>query len=52
MVPRMLFELDQNGLVQLLQQPGVVVDLLTSLCKQEGFDGLVSRQAFVSVCII
>ena len=48
MVPRVLFELDQTGLMQLLTQPGTVVDQLVSLCKQESFDGLVSRQAAVS----
>ena len=47
-VPRVLFELDQAGLMQLLTQPGSVVDLLVSLCRQERFDGLVSRQAAVS----
>lgn len=47
MVPRVLFELNQNGLIQLLKEPNVVAELLVNLCKEEGFDGLVSRQAFV-----
>ncbi len=41
LVPRVLFELDQAGLMQLLSTPNDVSDLLVSLCKQHGFDGLV-----------
>ena len=48
MVPTVLFELDQTGLMQLLTQPGTVANQLVSLCKRERFDGLVSRQAAVS----
>ncbi|KAL0039071.1 hypothetical protein WJX77_007043 [Trebouxia sp. C0004] len=40
-VPRILFELDQAGLLQLLSQPLDVADLLVTLCKKYGFDGLV-----------
>ncbi len=43
-VPRILFELDQSGLLQLLSQPLDVADLLVTLCKKYGFDGLVSTQ--------
>lgn len=43
-VPRILFELDQAGLLQLLSQPLDVADLLVTLCKKYGFDGLVSTQ--------
>ena len=47
-VPRVLFELDQAGVLQLLSQPSTAVDLLADVCAQEGFEGLVSRQADVS----
>lgn len=43
-MPRILFELDQAGLLQLLSQPHDVADLLVTLCKKYGFDGLVSTQ--------
>ena len=43
-MPRILFELDQAGLLQLLSQPLYVADLLVTLCKKYGFDGLVSTQ--------
>ncbi len=43
-MPRILFELDQAGLLQMLSQPLDVADLLVVLCKKYGFDGLVSTQ--------
>ncbi|KAL0029218.1 hypothetical protein WJX79_003866 [Trebouxia sp. C0005] len=41
MVPRILFELDQAGLLQLLSRPLDVADLLVNFCNKYGFDGLV-----------
>lgn len=40
-VPRVLFELDQTGLLQLLTKPNNAQELLVQLCKQHKFDGLV-----------
>ena len=43
-MPRIVFELDRAGLLQLLSHPLDVADLLVTLCKKYGFDGLVSTQ--------
>lgn len=40
-VPRVIFELNQAGLQQLLLQPETAASLLVSLCKKHSFDGLV-----------
>lgn len=49
-VPRVLFELDQAGLLQLLSKPHAVTELLVNVCQKHGFDGLVSWQCVKSVC--
>lgn len=49
-VPRVLFELDKAGLLQLLSKPHAVAEPLVNLCKKHGFDGLVSRQCLDVVC--
>lgn len=42
-VPRVIFELDQAGLQELLLQPKTAASLLVSLCKKHSFDGLVGN---------
>ena len=41
-VPRVLFELDQTGLMQLLSKPEMVQEVLVGICRKHKFDGLVS----------
>ena len=40
-VPRVIFELDQAGLQELLIKPKTAARLLVSVCKKHSFDGLV-----------
>lgn len=61
-VPRVIFELEQAGLKELLLQPITAASLLADLCKKHSFDGLVgsstlkhltcSFQALLSVNVL
>lgn len=48
-VPRVIFELDQAGLRELLLKPNAAVKLLFNVCKKFGFDGLVETLTFKSL---
>lgn len=46
MVPRLIVEMAPEALVNMLTKPsGASISLLTQLCKQQGFDGLVGKRS-------
>ena len=46
MVPRLIVELAPDALVNMLTKaPGASISLLTQLCRQQGFDGLVGKRS-------